>query len=102
MSHIKDTSAEILRPDPSLADNVATYPSPTFAGKSAAVAEKGGNQVCWNCFTILGKNFTDLVMGNAIVRFCDARKCHVAVAKQNNKRAALENAGRIVPIIREG
>jgi len=94
----RDNTAEILKPDPNLADNVGLWPSKYHAGKSAAVAEKGGNQVCWNCFRIVHPdNYVDLMMGNALVRFCDAKKCHAAVSKENDKRERLENAGRIIP-----
>jgi hypothetical protein len=91
-----DNTTEILHPDPSLADNVGLWPSRFHPGKSAAVAEKSGNQVCWNCFKIVADRYVDLMMGNALVRFCDSKKCHAAVAKQNDKREALEAAGRII------
>jgi hypothetical protein len=94
---VDNTGLEILHPDPNLGDDVKLHPSPNYGGKMAAVAEKGGNQVCWNCFKLLGGRFTDLMMGTAIVRFCDSRKCHIAVAKQNDKRERLELAGRIIP-----
>lgn len=84
---IKDNSdVEILRPDPHLADDVKLYPSSAFGGKSAAVAIKGGNPVCWNCFDVLGGNFTDLVMGQTAVRFCNRKACHRKAAQRNNAR----------------
>lgn len=87
MSGITDNSdKEILRPDPNLADDVKLYPSPTFGGKDAAVAVKAGNQVCWNCFAVLGGDFTDLVMGQALVRFCKSKKCHKVCAQMNARR----------------
>lgn len=86
MSGIIDNSdLEILKPDPNLADDVKLYHSQAF-GKDAAVAVKGGNQVCWNCFAILGGNFTDLVMGHSPVRFCNSKQCHKKVAKANSSR----------------
>ena len=87
MSGITDNSdTEILRPDTNLADDVKLYPSMAFGGKDAAVAIKAGNQVCWNCFTVLAGDFTDLVMGHALVRFCKSKKCHKVCAQMNARR----------------
>ena len=98
MSGIIDNSdKEILRPDPSLADDVKLYPSPSF-GK---VAIKGGNQICWNCFTVLGGDFTDLVMGHAIVRFCKSKRCH-KVCSQMNARREQEQYAQATKIITSG
>lgn len=83
---IKDNSDnEILRPDPHLADDVKLYPSGAF-GVQAAVAIKGGNPVCWNCFDVIGGNFTDLVMGQTVVRFCTRKACHKKAAQRNSAR----------------
>jgi len=87
MSGITDNTGEILRPDPNLADDIKLYSSPAFGGKSASVAIKNGNQVCWNCFALLNGDFTDIVMGESIVRFCKSKRCHKAASKRNESRA---------------
>lgn len=96
---IIDHTDEELPRDEKLADNVTLDPSPFFPGKSAAVAEKDGNRVCWNCFEMLiPGEFADYVMGHAIVRVCKQRECMRAVMDTNMKRDREKGAGRIITI----
>lgn len=100
--NLTDNSAEILRPNPNLGDDVKLFASPFVPGKEAAVAMKGGNAVCWNCFNPLrGMEFVDYVMGDALVRFCKSKKCSQAVTKRNNHREQ-EHWNKATKIITSG
>jgi len=98
---IDHTGDEVLERSDQLADNIALDPSPFFPGKSAAVAEKDGNKVCWNCFDMLipsPAEFADYVMGHAIIRVCKKRECMRAVMESNMKRDREKGAGKIISI----
>lgn len=98
-TRITDNTDEVLERSDDLADNVALDPSPFFPGKSAAVAEKDGNKVCWNCFEMLiPGEFADYVMGHAIVRVCRDRQCMRAVMTRNMHRDRANGQGRIIDI----
>lgn len=95
-SIIDNTGSEILVDDDKLGDNIALEPSPEYDGKLCSVAMKNGNAICWNCFEPLAGRYTDLVMGEGIVRFCKERECHRKVMDANSKRAREAGAGRII------
>lgn len=98
---IKDTTAEILKPDPNLGDDVKLFPSILVPGKDVAVAMKNGNAVCWCCFDPLGADFIDLVMGEALVRFCKKKACLKKVAQRNAGREQ-EHWNKATKIITSG
>lgn len=83
-------------PSTDLADDISLQPSPFFPGKSAAVAQKGGNLICWNCFHPLSSKFHDLVMGYTIIRVCEDRECVRAAISSNDKSQGLGGAGKII------
>jgi hypothetical protein len=94
---VDNTGDETLERSDMLGDNVALEPSPFFPGKSAAVAEKDGNQICWNCFRMLiPGDFADYAMGHSIVRVCRDRECARKVQDANMKRDRMEAAGKII------
>jgi hypothetical protein len=82
----KDNTFEVLQPDPNLGDDVKLFPSTLIPGKDVAVAMKNGNAICWCCFDPLVGDFVDVVMGEAIVRFCKKKSCHKKVAARNAAR----------------
>jgi hypothetical protein len=98
---LDDKTMEILQPDPNLGDDVKLFPSTLVPGKDAAVAMKNGNAVCWCCFDPLGHNFIDLVMGEALVRFCTKKSCLKKVAQRNAGREQ-EHWNKATKIITSG
>jgi hypothetical protein len=73
-------------PSDALADSMHLQPSPFLGGLQAAVAVKGGINVCWNCHkpVVSEGSFVDVPMGETFVRLCHADACAEAVIEEKS------------------
>lgn len=96
MSGIIDrTGDEVVTQDDNLADNVGIHDSIFFPGKKVAVAEVGGNQVCWNCFDpLLPGVCMELMLGSGLIRVCQEKTCVRRVMSRNAEKQKDSGAGK--------
>lgn len=89
-------------PEKDLADDMIFEPSIRYPGNRVAIAIKGGEQVCWCCFSPLriGAQTIDAPMGEggALVRICTNERCGGKVSAANRDRDERKRAGSIIQL----